>query len=50
MMNVSAASLHKTMLPLAFGRMPHVLRLQRPPTPASWQQPLPAVNFTIAMP
>ena len=49
MMNGLPAGLHKTILPLASGRMPHVLRQQRSCAPASWQQPLPPINFTNAM-
>ncbi len=48
-MNGSAAGLHKTILPLASGRAPHVPRQQPSPTPASWQQPPPPVNFTTSM-
>jgi hypothetical protein len=50
MMNGSPAGLHKTILPLAFGRTPHVWRQQRPPTPGTWQQPPSPINFTTSMP
>jgi hypothetical protein len=50
MMNGSAMGLHKTILPLASGRAPHVQRQQGPPAPATWQQPPPPINFTTSMP
>jgi hypothetical protein len=49
MMNVSAAGLHKMILPSTSTRAPHVLRQQCPPPPATWQQPPPPVNFTTSM-
>jgi hypothetical protein len=49
MINGSAAGLHKMILPLASSRAPHVLCQQRPPTPATWQQPPPTVNFITSM-
>jgi hypothetical protein len=49
MMNGLPTGLHKTILPLASGCTPHVLRQQHPPTPATWQQPPPPVNFTTPM-
>jgi hypothetical protein len=50
-MNGLPAGLHKTTLslPLASGCTPHIPCQQRAPTPASWQQPPPPVNFTNMM-
>ncbi len=50
MMNGSAVGLHKMILPLASGHATHVPHQQRPPAPASWQQPLPPIHFTTSMP
>ncbi len=50
MMNGLPAGLHKTILPLASGHAPHILRQQHPPAPVTWQQPLALVNFTTSMP
>jgi hypothetical protein len=41
--------LHKTILPLASGRIPPAPCQQPAPPPAMWQQPLPPVNFTPTM-
>ncbi len=49
MMNGLSAGLHKTILPLASGRAPHILHQQCPPAPATWQQPPPPINFTTFM-
>jgi hypothetical protein len=50
MMNGLPVGLHKSILPSASGHMPHILHQQRPPAPATWQQPPPPVNFTTSMP
>jgi hypothetical protein len=49
-MNGSAAGLHKTILPFASSRAPHVPHQQCSPAPATWQQPPSPVNFTTSMP
>jgi hypothetical protein len=50
MMNGSPAGLHKMILPSASVCTPHILHQQRPPAPATWQQPPPPFNFTTPMP
>jgi hypothetical protein len=50
MLNGSAMGLHKTILPFASGRAPHIPRQQCLPAPASWQQHPPPINFTTSMP
>jgi hypothetical protein len=49
MMSRSPAGLHKTISPSTSSRAPHFPCQQCPPAPASWQQPLPPINFTNAM-
>ncbi len=43
------AGLHKMILPSAAGRAPPLLRQQRAPATATWQQPLPTMNITSSM-